>query len=244
MNKSIICAYPLAPVRKEPSETSEMISQILYGEVVEVLANGSVDWVQINLPEQEYPGWVDIKLFAEVDSKIIYGSILTDICSKLTFGKSQMVLPYGARLNEEVFLVNSKVPSRSVNVKSNVEQLLNDSMKFMNAPYLWGGKSIFGIDCSGFTQVVFQTNGINLFRDAYQQAMQGELVSFNDRKAGDLAFFHNDQKRITHVGLLLNENKIIHASGQVRIDFIQEEGIIHNEKLTLTHRLAAVRRYF
>jgi cell wall-associated NlpC family hydrolase len=115
--------------------------------------------------------------------------------------------------------------------------------KFLNTPYLWGGKSVFGIDCSGFTQSVFKFMGISLLRDAYQQAGQGEQVGFlEETRTGDLAFFDNDEGHITHVGILLNTNEIIHASGKVRIDKIDNMGIVQSETSERTHHLRLIKR--
>ncbi|MNL48577.1 Gamma-D-glutamyl-L-lysine endopeptidase [compost metagenome] len=114
---------------------------------------------------------------------------------------------------------------------------------FLNAPYLWGGRSILGIDCSGFTQVCYKILGIKLKRDAYQQADQGELVSFiNEGKLGDLAFFDNAEGRITHVGILINSHQIIHASGRVRIDSIDHQGIFNEETQQYSHKLRIIKR--
>jgi cell wall-associated NlpC family hydrolase len=116
-------------------------------------------------------------------------------------------------------------------------------MLFLNAPYLWGGKTPFGIDCSGFTQTVYKLNGIKLLRDAYQQAEQGETLSFvEEAEAGDLAFFDNEEGRIVHVGIVLDNNKIIHASGKVRIDGFDHHGIFNNEKRDYSHKLRLLKR--
>jgi cell wall-associated NlpC family hydrolase len=118
------------------------------------------------------------------------------------------------------------------------------AMFFMNAPYLWGGRSIFGIDCSGFTQMVFRQFGIRIKRDAWQQAEQGELVGFiQEARVGDLAFFDNEEGRITHVGIMLDNNRIIHASGKVRIDAIDPQGIFNKELNKYTHKLRIVKRF-
>jgi cell wall-associated NlpC family hydrolase len=113
---------------------------------------------------------------------------------------------------------------------------------FLNSPYLWGGKSVFGIDCSGFVQQVLKMFGIKLLRDAYLQAEQGQPVqSLQEAKLGDLAFFQNEKGKVTHVGIMLDEGKIIHASGQVRIDTLNKDGIV-TEAGERTHSLHSVRR--
>jgi cell wall-associated NlpC family hydrolase len=114
---------------------------------------------------------------------------------------------------------------------------------YLNAPYLWGGKSVFGIDCSGLSQMVFRQFGIKLRRDAYQQAEQGELVGFlQEAKAGDLAFFDNNEGRINHVGIMMDNERIIHASGKVRIDAIDNQGIFNRELNRYTHKLRIIKR--
>jgi cell wall-associated NlpC family hydrolase len=118
------------------------------------------------------------------------------------------------------------------------------AMFYLDAPYLWGGRSVFGIDCSGFTQMVFKQFGIRLKRDAWQQAEQGELLGFlQESRAGDLAFFDNEDGRITHVGIMLNNQQIIHASGKVRIDSIDAQGIYNTELNRYTHKLRILKRF-
>jgi len=114
---------------------------------------------------------------------------------------------------------------------------------FLNAPYLWGGRNLLGIDCSGFTQIVYKINGIPLDRDASQQALQGQTLSFiEESEAGDLAFFDDTEGNITHVGLLLEDHHIIHASGCVRIDRIDQSGIFNSETQSHTHKLRFIKK--
>jgi cell wall-associated NlpC family hydrolase len=114
---------------------------------------------------------------------------------------------------------------------------------YLNAPYLWGGKTPFGIDCSGFTQMVYKLNGYNIYRDASQQATQGEALSFiEESEPGDLAFFDNNEGSITHVGIIMKDNYIIHAHGCVRIDRLDHTGIFNNEMNTHTHKLRVIKR--
>ena len=112
---------------------------------------------------------------------------------------------------------------------------------YLNTPYLWGGKTPFGIDCSGFSQMVYKLNGYNLLRDAYQQATQGEILSFiEESEAGDLAFFDNEEGKITHVGIIMNDNYIIHAHGKVRIDRLDHFGIMNIDTMRHTHKLRII----
>jgi cell wall-associated NlpC family hydrolase len=121
--------------------------------------------------------------------------------------------------------------------------ILQLTFKFLNTPYLWGGRSVFGIDCSGFTQMIFKFLGVSLLRDAYLQAGQGEPVGFlEETRTGDLAFFDNEEGRITHVGILLNSHEIIHSSGKVRIDKIDNMGILQSETFQRTHHLRVIKR--
>jgi cell wall-associated NlpC family hydrolase len=112
----------------------------------------------------------------------------------------------------------------------------------LNTPYLWGGKSPFGIDCSGFTQVVFKTGGHKLPRDSSQQILKGKEIGLEDRRGGDLAFFTNTEGKMNHVGILMDENRIIHASGKVRIDEFDEKGIRNVEKNAYTHHFYKLKR--
>jgi cell wall-associated NlpC family hydrolase len=134
---------------------------------------------------------------------------------------------------------------RNFEQPSNEEELLQTAKKWLNAPYLWGGKTFLGVDCSGFVQTVFKVHGIRLSRDAWQQVKEGEAVEkLSFAKTGDVAFFNNPEGRITHVGILLNRNQIIHASGKVRIDKIDEEGIINIRADKRTHQLHSMKRFF
>ena len=122
-------------------------------------------------------------------------------------------------------------------------ELINTAYMYLNAPYLWGGKTLFGIDCSGFTQMVYKLNGYKLLRDASQQASQGEVLSFiEESEPGDLAFFDNEEGKIIHVGIMLENNYIIHASGKVRIDRLDHLGIYNAELNRHTHRLRVIKK--
>jgi hypothetical protein len=142
---------------------------------------------------------------------------------------------------EEQFAFNGE--TKNVGQRREFEYLKNIALKYINAPYAWGGKNPFGIDCSGFTQMVYKISGYKLFRDAYQQATQGkEVASLKEARPGDIVFFKNSANKIIHVGILLNEHRIIHASGRVRVDQLTAEGIVHAETQQLTHTFSHIRR--
>jgi len=142
---------------------------------------------------------------------------------------------------EEQFAFNGE--AKNVGQRRDLEFLRTTASKYLNSPYMWGGKSPFGIDCSGFTQMVFKICGYNLLRDASQQVNQGKAIdSLAASRSGDLAFFQDETGKISHTGILFAENKIMHASGKVRIDQLSEEGIQLIETKKITHQLAAIRR--
>jgi cell wall-associated NlpC family hydrolase len=134
----------------------------------------------------------------------------------------------------------------NVSQRSNLQHTISGiAKKFLDTPYLWGGRTFMGIDCSGFTQVVFRVNGKNLLRDAYQQQTQGKKINFESATSGDLAYFSNEEGKVIHVGIILKEkNKvgIIHASGKVRIDSLDEKGILNNDTQSYSHRLHSIKR--
>ena len=149
--------------------------------------------------------------------------------------------------NDQKFIIKNY----KLNIQGNVSspnkigtknQIVEDALMYLNAPYLWGGRSPFGIDCSGFTQVVYKINNIIIPRDAYQQAELGQGYSFiEEAEAGDIAFFDNDEGKINHVGILIGRNKIIHASGKVRIDTLDHQGIFNKETNSYSHKLRIIK---
>ena len=156
-------------------------------------------------------------------------------------------IPLGASLsflnNESVNTCNYDFEGAKVSGIKPKSELIKTAFMYLNAPYLWGGKSPFGIDCSGFTQMVYKLNGYKLLRDASQQSKQGDALSFiEESEPGDLAFFDNEEGNIIHVGIMMEDNYIIHASGKVRIDRLDHLGIYNSEANRHTHKLRVIKK--
>jgi hypothetical protein len=243
-----ICQLSIVSLRFEPSDKSELVSQVLYGEVFKVIDQRK-KWSKIRLAFDAYEGWIDNKqyVFIEKDdyneianSKPILSTDLVEFI--VDHSKQLYAIPIGSSLNGLALLNHAYDgnTTSTVNPKSN---LIKTALLYLNAPYLWGGKTPFGIDCSGFTQMVYKLNGHKLLRDASQQATQGEAMSFiEESEPGDLAFFDNADGDIIHVGIIMEDNYIIHAHGKVRIDRLDHFGIYNSEKNSHTHKLRVIKK--
>lgn len=240
-------------MRFEASDRSEIVTQILFGEHFEIIEQDR-QWSKVKLQFDDYEGWIDSKQYQLISKEdydllskdaIILSSDLVEYVS--TPNNSLIPITLGASLS---FLNHASVNSSNyefeglkitgVKPKAN---LVNTAYMYLNAPYLWGGKTPFGIDCSGFTQMVYKLNGYKLFRDAAQQASQGDVLSFiEESEPGDLAFFDNEEGKIIHVGIMLENNYIIHASGKVRVDRLDHLGIYNAETNRHTHRLRVIKK--
>jgi len=235
-------------LRAEASDTSEQISQVLYGEHFKVLENRK-KWSRIRLGIDKYEGWIDNKQFvfcSEEEYKIILNKspkLVTNLVDFINGEKQELIaVSQGAHLNALPFLKHTFDGNFS-GVKQLKSKFVATALTYLNAPYQWGGKTPFGIDCSGFTQMVYILNGHVLKRDASLQAKQGEPLSFiEESEPGDLAFFDNSEGKITHVGIMMEDNYIIHASGKVRIDRIDHTGIFNTELRKHTHKLRVIKR--
>lgn len=244
------CKVNISPVRAENKDESEMVTQLLFGEIVQVHEIKGT-WCKITVFNDNYPGWVDLKqigLLTEKEANRWMDGVVAE--TKLI---RQIQTPWGKQwitrgsyvspqLNGAFHIGNDHFfffdEPKSKTYKSQCEMAL----EYLNAPYLWGGKTSFGIDCSGLTQMVFRFFDINLPRDASQQAEHGREITFAEKEPNDLAFFSNESGKIIHVGIVLPENKIIHASGQVRIDTLTSTGIYNEDKKENTHSLYSLRR--
>ncbi|QDO94206.1 NlpC/P60 family protein [Formosa sediminum] len=243
-----VCNLSIVPLRIEPSDASELVSQVLYGEHFKVLEQRK-NWCRIRLAFDAYEGWIDTKQYVEIPEAIYNRldsespKIATDLVEFVNDANNQLYpIPLGATLNSLDVLhhTHDGTTSEAVLPKSN---LIHTAFMYLNAPYLWGGKTPFGIDCSGLTQMVYKLNGYKIFRDASEQATQGEALSFiEESEAGDLAFFDNNEGKIVHVGLIMNDNYIIHAHGKVRIDRLDHSGIYNVDRNMHTHKLRVIKK--
>ena len=243
-----ICSLSIIPLRIEPSDKSELVSQLLYGEHFKVLEQRK-SWSKIRVAFDNYEGWIDNKQFLEV-SEDNYKS-LQNSTSKLSIDLVEFIqdeynelypISLGSSLNS-TSLLNHSYDGNSVEGQYEKDDFIKTAFLYLNAPYLWGGRSPFGIDCSGFTQMVYKLCGYELLRDASQQATQGEALSFiEESEPGDLAFFDNAEGIIIHVGIIMKDNYIIHAHGKVRIDRIDHTGIYDANKKMYTHKLRVIKK--
>jgi hypothetical protein len=243
-----ICNLSIVPLRNEPADASEMVSQLLYGEIFKILEQRK-KWSKVRLAFDSYEGWIDNKQYIEINEEQ-YNSlnkeapILSSDLVEFIQDKNDQLHPIllGSSLNG-LSILNHSHDGNSTEGEILKSNIIQTCFTYLNAPYLWGGKTSFGIDCSGFTQMVYKLNGYKLFRDASQQATQGEALSFiEESEPGDLAFFDNNEGIITHVGIIMKDNYIIHAHGKVRIDRLDHYGIYNIDKKTHTHKLRVIKK--
>lgn len=243
-----ICNLSIVPLRFEPSDKTELVSQVLYGDYFKVLEQRKY-WSRIRLAFDNYEGWIDNKQYVEITEAQYFSlheefPILSNDLIEFVQDKNNQLYPVtlGACLNG-LHLLEHTFDGVTTNSIRDKKHLINTAFSFLNAPYLWGGKTPLGIDCSGFTQMVYKLNGYKLLRDASQQATQGEALSFiEESEPGDLAFFDNNEGAIVHVGIIMKDNYIIHAHGKVRIDRIDHSGIYNAEKRMHTHKLRVIKK--
>lgn len=233
-----------------------MVSQLLFGEGFEIL-DSQPKWVKVQLHWDNYVGWIDASTihaasFSDIDEEEKNFFYCNDVSAIVNSSLGKQVITLGSTLpqlkknkmklgdTDFSFEGNSLNSSAIEHTETAIEEL---AKKYLNAPYLWGGRSVFGIDCSGYTQMVLKMLGTKIRRDAYQQADQGMLVNFVDEaRTGDLAFFNNEDGKIVHVGMVLSKNRIIHASGRVRIDVLDHYGIYNQQKKSYSHQLRFIKR--
>ncbi len=254
------CVVSVAPIRKSPAHESEMINQLVFGETMELMDITTANWWRIKSLHDQYEGWVSSIQVKELDEKaaLSAGNWLmksTGIAEKIQTDSGDMYIPFGASLpgfngkegrigtfKYQYQGTQASKKSELVDDTTHIQELIE---RWLNAPYLWGGRTMMGVDCSGLTQVIFKRLGIDLLRDASQQSSQGKTVDFlQQAQCGDLAFFDDASGQIYHVGILRNSQEIVHASGKVRKDTIDNAGIVNKETGQRTHQLRIIKRYF
>ena len=250
----------IVPMRTEPREDSEMSSQILFGEHYTIIKERN-RWCRVKLAFDGSEGWIDRKMVNEIDQKgynqfsELPFHVVTDIVSKVNIDKQtdSFYIVAGSTLPQFRSSARSfkfgklryrlKVPRKKMSLVSLRAQMIKNALQYYNVPFLWGGRSPFGIDCSGFVQVIYKMAGLTLPRYAADQALLGENLSFvEEALPGDLAFFDNEDGAIVHVGIIWEDKKIIHVSGKVRIDKVDQFGIYNVETHRYTHQMRLMRR--
>ncbi len=242
-----ICHLGVIPLRKENDHKSEQISQLLYGESFKIIDQRK-DWYKVRLDWDKYEGWIVQNQAVLIEEKA------HRLIQQEAFLASKHLIDFVHLANQQIFPIPLGSDLRSLSLLEHSieyipkafpakrEDVIQTAYQFLHAPYLWGGKTPMGIDCSGLTQMVYKIHGIPLKRDAYQQAEQGVSLSFiEESQPGDLAFFDNKEGEIIHVGILLQNHHILHAHGKVRIDRIDQTGIFNSKLQTHSHKLRLIK---
>jgi gamma-D-glutamyl-L-lysine dipeptidyl-peptidase len=251
-----VVAVPAAPVRRKARHQNEMVSQLLFGEMVKILKTKGSLWVKVRSLHDGYEGWMANTLLRETDEATAKRNseyVAADLLNTILINEKKMHIPLGSslpafadgtgKLNDTDYSFTGNYIKRT-NMRPGADKVQQLTAPWLNAPYMWGGRTILGVDCSGFVQVNYKMMGIDLSRDAWQQAQQGITINkLKEALCGDLAFF-DDKEEIVHVGILLNSEQIIHASGRVKIDTIDKKGIVNTDTGKRTHYLKSIKRYW
>lgn len=250
--ETFICENVFVPLRSGPSHRAEMLSQVLFGEKY-AIADHIGHWMKIRTCFDDYEGWIDAD---HIQHSVALGEACGHVINKLLVcqknDNTRIVLEpgcdiYSPDFEEKTFLIGNAVYKTGKEFNNSflttADSLPDTAMKFINSPYIWGGRIPSGIDCSGLTQLVYKIHGIPIPRNSWQQAEKGKEISFIDEAMpGDLAFFDDDRGRITHVGMMISRGLVIHGSGRVRIDAIDHQGIFKQEIGGYSHHLRTIRR--
>ena len=281
-----VCILSVVPLRAEASERAEMVSQLLFGDTYELLAEEG-NWLRIKTADCGYEGFLNLKYHQALtdeqfqELKQAPQSLVSDFMTLVCEEKSQTIFPVFIgtsfpkpdaqghfKLGDAAFALPSWSAESAENSESQIQNsktvafqdsqlstvncqlstdkpsaILSFATTFLRAPYLWGGRTPAGIDCSGFTQLIYKSIGVQIPRDASQQVELGQPLDFaSEGQIGDLAFFQNEEGRIVHVGMVCAPGKIIHASGQVRIDKLDDTGIFNCDTGKYSHQLRIIKR--
>ncbi|QFG54034.1 C40 family peptidase [Chryseobacterium sp.] len=231
-----VCNTSAAPLRREPNHRSEMVSQMLFGESADVLGTAG-HFLKVRMDYDGYEGFVHYTQLSAITDEEFSSrptAFFTDLFGYVPSGSGSVMISMGSEIAS---------PHPAEVIPATHESIARTAILFLNTPYLWSGRSVFGIDCSGFMQIVFKIHGLLLPRDAHKQAGEGTVLDFIEESLpGDLAFFEDEEGNIVHVGMMLEDQRIIHAYGKVRIDLLDSSGIFNVDLNKHTHRLRFVRR--
>jgi len=250
--ENYICENVFVPLRSGPSHKTEMLSQVLFGERYSVIDKAGT-WMKIETLFDKYMGWIDMdQIQHSPDEGRSYGYVLNRSLLCYKNDKTKMILEPGCEIFNPDFEHKTFFNGQNQfttgqefnkNFISTDEPVTDSAIKFINSPYIWGGRIPSGIDCSGLTQLVYKIHGIQIPRDSWKQAEAGRSIDFIDEaEPGDLVFFDNDRGKISHVGMILSRGLVIHSSGRVRIDSIDHQGIFKPEIGGYSHKLRTIRR--